>query len=228
MAPVPMAATPARSRCGRVAVKLIIQIPCLNERETLPETIAALPRHIPGIDEIEVLIIDDGSTDGTAERAAELRRPPRAAFPAESRLGAAFTAGIDAGIELGADIIVNTDATISTRVRTSPCWSRPSSPAGPSWSSATARPTRSRTFPRSRSCCSAGAPASCVSYRPPTFRTRRAASRNQPQGRARPVRAQSLHLHVGDRDPGGPRRAGGREREVRTTRRASRAVQEHA
>ena len=47
--------------------KLIIQIPCLNEAATLPATLAALPKHIPGIDTIEILIIDDGSTDGTAE-----------------------------------------------------------------------------------------------------------------------------------------------------------------
>jgi glycosyltransferase involved in cell wall biosynthesis len=91
-------------------LKLIIQIPCLNERETLPETIAALPRHIPGIDEIEVLIIDDGSTDGTAERAAELGVHHVLRFPQNRGLARAFTAGIDACVKLGADIIVNTDA----------------------------------------------------------------------------------------------------------------------
>jgi len=91
-------------------VKLIIQIPCLNERETLPETIAALPRQITGIDEIEVLIIDDGSTDGTAERAAELGVHHILRFPQNRGLARAFTAGIDAGLKLGADIIVNTDA----------------------------------------------------------------------------------------------------------------------
>jgi glycosyltransferase involved in cell wall biosynthesis len=91
-------------------VKLIIQIPCLNERETLPETIAQLPRHIDGIDEIEVLIIDDGSTDGTAERAAELGVHHVVRFPKNRGLARAFVAGIDAAVRLGADIIVNTDA----------------------------------------------------------------------------------------------------------------------
>jgi glycosyltransferase involved in cell wall biosynthesis len=91
-------------------VKLIIQIPCLNERETLPETIADLPRHLDGIDEIEVLCIDDGSSDGTADRAAELGVQHVLQFPQNRGLARAFAAGIDAGLKLGADIIVNTDA----------------------------------------------------------------------------------------------------------------------
>jgi len=91
-------------------VKLIIQIPCLNERETLPETIADLPRQIDGIDEIEVLIIDDGSTDGTAERAAELGVHHIVRFPKNRGLARAFVAGIDASVRLGADIVINTDA----------------------------------------------------------------------------------------------------------------------
>jgi glycosyltransferase involved in cell wall biosynthesis len=91
-------------------VKLIIQIPCLNERETLPETIADLPRQIEGIDEIEVLIIDDGSTDGTAERAAELGVHHVVRFPRNRGLARAFVAGMDAAVRLGADIVVNTDA----------------------------------------------------------------------------------------------------------------------
>jgi glycosyltransferase involved in cell wall biosynthesis len=91
-------------------VKLIIQIPCLNERDTLPETIADLPRKVAGIDRIEVLVIDDGSTDGTAARAAELGVHHVLRFPRNRGLARAFAAGVDAGMRLGADIVVNTDA----------------------------------------------------------------------------------------------------------------------
>lgn len=91
-------------------MKLIIQIPCLNERETLPQTLADLPRQVEGFDAIEVLIVDDGSTDGTSERAAELGVHHIVRFPENRGLARAFMAGIDAGIRLGADVIVNTDA----------------------------------------------------------------------------------------------------------------------
>lgn len=89
--------------------KLIIQIPCLNEAATLPATLRDLPRSIPGIDVIETLVVDDGSRDGTAEvaRAAGVDHVVR--FPRRKGLAAAFMAGIDASLKLGADYIVNTD-----------------------------------------------------------------------------------------------------------------------
>ncbi|MEX1366343.1 MAG: glycosyltransferase family 2 protein, partial [Nannocystaceae bacterium] len=91
-------------------MKLIIQIPCLDEREQLGPTFADLPRQIPGIDEIEVLVIDDGSTDGTAEVARQLGVHHVIRFPRNRGLSSAYTAGIDACLRLGADVIVNTDA----------------------------------------------------------------------------------------------------------------------
>lgn len=91
-------------------MKLMIQIPCYNEANTLGVTIAGLPRHIDGIDEIEYLVIDDGSTDGTALRAKELGVHHIVGFPHNRGLAKSFMAGIDACLRLGADIIVNTDA----------------------------------------------------------------------------------------------------------------------
>ncbi len=89
--------------------KLIVQIPCLNEAETLPATIADIPRSIPGIDEVEVLIIDDGSTDDTVRVARECGADHIVSLRRRQGLAAAFTLGIDTCVKLGADLIVNTD-----------------------------------------------------------------------------------------------------------------------
>lgn len=91
-------------------MKLIIQIPCFNESETLPLVLSELPKELPGVDEIEVLIIDDGSTDGTADVARSLGVDHVVSYPNNRGLAHAFMTGIDAALAAGADIIVNTDA----------------------------------------------------------------------------------------------------------------------
>ena len=91
-------------------MKLIIQIPCFNEEATLPATLRRLPRQIPGIDKIEVLVVNDGSTDQTVQRAREVGVEHFVEFGKNQGLGTAFKAGLDACLKLGADIIVNTDA----------------------------------------------------------------------------------------------------------------------
>lgn len=91
-------------------MKLIIQIPCFNEAETLPETLRDLPREIPGIDCIEILVIDDGSQDATHDVAAGLGVHHIVRHRTNRGLAAAFQSGIDAALAAGADIIVNTDA----------------------------------------------------------------------------------------------------------------------
>lgn len=90
--------------------KLIIQIPCFNEEATLAETLAALPRSVPGIDVIETLIIDDGSSDATADVARAAGATYLLRLPVHAGLARAFSAGLDAALKLGADVIVNTDA----------------------------------------------------------------------------------------------------------------------
>jgi len=90
-------------------MKLIIQIPCYNEEKTLPFTIRDLPREIPGIDKIEYLVIDDGSSDRTVEVARELGVHHIVRHVKNRGLAASFMTGIDACLRLGADIIVNTD-----------------------------------------------------------------------------------------------------------------------
>lgn len=90
--------------------KLMIQIPCLNEAETLPETIADLPREVDGFDSVQVLVVDDGSTDGTADVARSLGVEHVIRMNGNQGLARAFMAGVVAAVERGADVIVNTDA----------------------------------------------------------------------------------------------------------------------
>ena len=91
-------------------MKLIIQIPCFNEADQLPATLADLPRELPGLDSIEWLIIDDGSTDRTIEVAREHGVEHIVRLTNNKGLASAFQAGLDACLKLGADIVVNTDA----------------------------------------------------------------------------------------------------------------------
>jgi glycosyltransferase involved in cell wall biosynthesis len=91
-------------------MKLIIQIPCLNEEQTLPGTLADLPREVPGFSAVEWLVIDDGSTDRTVEVAREHGVDHIVRLTNNKGLANGFQAGLDAALKLGADVIVNTDA----------------------------------------------------------------------------------------------------------------------
>ncbi len=91
-------------------MKLIIQIPCFNEAETLPTTLAELPRKVPGFEVVEWLVIDDGSTDQTIHAARENGVDHIVSLPSNQGLARAFMAGLDASLRAGADVIVNTDA----------------------------------------------------------------------------------------------------------------------
>jgi glycosyltransferase involved in cell wall biosynthesis len=91
-------------------MKLIIQIPCFNEAAQLPLTLSRLPRSVPGFDVVEWLVIDDGSSDHTIEVARAHGVDHVVRLTNNKGLAAAFQAGLDAGLKLGADVIVNTDA----------------------------------------------------------------------------------------------------------------------
>jgi glycosyltransferase involved in cell wall biosynthesis len=91
-------------------MKLIIQIPCFNEADILPKTLKQLPRHVEGFDKVEILVIDDGSTDATASIAREFGADHILHLTRHLGLAHAFSNGLDACLKLGADVIVNTDA----------------------------------------------------------------------------------------------------------------------
>ena len=91
-------------------MKLIIQIPCLNEAQNIAQTVQALPREIPGIDIIEYMVIDDGSTDNTAEVSHQSGVHHVIVLPHHVGLATAFTVGLEESLKNDADIIVNTDA----------------------------------------------------------------------------------------------------------------------
>ncbi len=91
-------------------MKLIVQIPCFNEEATLAETLTAIPRTMEGMDAVEIMVIDDGSDDGTSRVARQSGADHILRLPRNQGLARAFSAGIEHAIGLGADIIVNTDA----------------------------------------------------------------------------------------------------------------------
>ncbi|QBX56870.1 glycosyltransferase family 2 protein [Nocardioides seonyuensis] len=90
-------------------MKLIVQIPCLNEEETLPSVLATIPRQVPGVDEVEILVIDDGCTDRTVEVAREHGVTHFVHHARTQGLGRSFRDGVVRSLELGADVVVNTD-----------------------------------------------------------------------------------------------------------------------
>ena len=91
-------------------MKLVIQIPCFNEEQTLPQTIRDLPKSIPGIDVVEILVVDDGSTDRTVEVARSCGVRHILSLGTNRGLGRAFSKGLEKAVLLGADVVVNTDA----------------------------------------------------------------------------------------------------------------------
>ncbi len=91
-------------------MKLVIQIPALNEEEALPRAIAALPRSVAGFSEVAILVIDDGSTDRTADVARAAGADRVVSFAAHRGLATAFRTGLEEALAMGADVVVNFDA----------------------------------------------------------------------------------------------------------------------
>ena len=91
-------------------MKLVVQLPCHNEEESLPGTLADLPRTVPGFDSVEWLLVDDGSTDRSVETARAHGIDHVVSLPGRRGLASAFLAGLETALQRGADVVVNTDA----------------------------------------------------------------------------------------------------------------------
>jgi len=102
--------SPGRPLSGhRRLPRLVVQIPCYNEERTLPDTVRSIPRHMDGVDRVEILIVDDGSSDDTVAVAERLGVDHVVRHTNNKGLARSFRTGLDACLRLGADIIVNTD-----------------------------------------------------------------------------------------------------------------------
>ena len=201
-------------------MKLIIQIPCLNEEETLPGVLAELPREVPGFDRVEWLVIDDGSTDGTVAAARDGRRRPRR--PAHQQQGP--RGRLPGRARRGAEARRRRDRQHRRRQpvprrATSRGWSSRSSPAAPTWWSATARCSQIEHFsPTKKLLQRLGQLGRPPRLRHPGPRHHLGLPRLQPRGGAAADRRQQLHLHAREPDPGGqgPGRGRGTSRSPRT------------
>ena len=207
-------------------MKLIIQIPCFDEEQTLPRRSADLPREVPGIDTVEWLVIDDGSTDRTVEvaRAGGVDHVVR--LTNNKGLAAGFQAGLDACLKLGADVIVNTDADNQYAAPTSPSWWPRSSRAAPTWS------IGDRETDQDRALLAGEEAAPALGQRSGAARLGHGRARHhlrlprlQPRGGAADAGGVEVHLHARVDHPGRQDAGGGRPRPDRgpTRRRASRA-----
>ena len=143
-------------------MKVVIQIPAYNEEGTLAKTLAELPRTLRGVRSVEWLVIDDGSTDRTAEIARAAGVDHLVRLPRNTGLANAFLCGMEAALAAGADIIINTDADNQYRAADIPRLIEPIL-RGEADIVIGARPSRPfSTSRRSRSCCSGSAAAWCA------------------------------------------------------------------
>ena len=185
-------------------MKLIIQIPCYNEAETLRVALDHLPRHIDGVDEIEILIINDGSTDRTVEVAREWGVQHIVSFKQNRGLARGFMAGIDACLHLGADIIVNTDADDQYRGEDIERLVRPILEKKADIVIGERPIDETEHFSKKKKMFQhLGSWVVRVASNTEIPRRAQRVPRIQPRGRAAPQRGQRLFLHAGDHHPGG-------------------------